>query len=118
MHGLPPDADLPFLLGAQLIQVCIGENETILRLHPDVSIMIASQVCASGEDGRVTTLDESRDGGAALLSVLGAQIIDAKLVPPGTLRLAWSSGVVVDVLDSWPDYGSYTIEHGDAVIVV
>jgi hypothetical protein len=25
---------------------------------------------------------------------------------------------VVDVVDSWPDYGSYTIEHGDAVIVV
>lgn len=34
MYGLPSDTDLFFLCGAQLIEVCTGENETTLPLHP------------------------------------------------------------------------------------
>jgi hypothetical protein len=118
VYGLPSDTDLDFLKGSQLIQVSVGENETILRFDPGISIMVASAVHLI-EPGRTdANLCDAREVGSRLLPLLGDHIAAAVAIPPGTLRLAWSSGTVLEIIDSWDRFESYTITYGDRVIVV
>lgn len=118
MYGLPVETDLSFLRSAALIQVCIGENETILNLHPRISIMIASSVQIVLPSGPPSTLEDPKLIGPAMLPLLGSPIAEVSIVPPGTLRLIWSSGHILDILDSWKEFESYTVTNGDTVIVV
>jgi hypothetical protein len=118
MYGLPIDTDLSFLQDAILIQVCIGENETILRLHPGVAIMIASNVRLVTPTGEEQTFETSIGFGSAVLSVLGDNVSSASVEPPGTLKITWSSGHILYIVDSWSDFESYTVTHGEDVIVV
>ena len=118
MYGLPVDTDLSFLAGATLLQVCVGENEVILNLNSSSSVMIASSVCFLQPDGTLSTLDNAPRLGQAVLPLLGQHVTSVSVVAPGTLRLMWSSGQVTEILDSWREYESYTITHGDRVLVV
>ena len=118
MHGLPPDVDLSFFAGCQLLQVCVGENEVILNLHADISIMIASTVRVVHPGGETDTADRSTDIGPAVLILLGKEICEASGSPDGTLRLVWSDGSALEILDSWKEFESYTVRHGDTLIVV
>jgi Family of unknown function (DUF6188) len=118
MYGLPVDTDVSFLRGSSLLQVCVGENETILNLHSRISIMIASSVSVVPPGGSESTFEEPRQLGPALLPILGSTVTDVSIVPPGTLRLTWSSGHVVDIVDSWKEFESYTVTTDDKVIVV
>jgi hypothetical protein len=118
MHGLPSDTNVGFLYSATLTQVCVGENETILNLHPGISIMIASSVGMHRQGQPERTFDEPRELGQALFSLLGAVVTDISIVSPGTLRMTWSTGDTTDILDSWKDYESYTVKNGDNIIVV
>ena len=118
MYGLPKDIDLGFLVGAKLLQVCVGENEVIANFDPAVSVMIASAVRLHPADDLLRTLEDSKAIGSALLPLLGAAVRDASGTPDGTLHLVWENGTIVDILDSWAEFESYTIRNGDDLIVV
>jgi hypothetical protein len=118
MYGLPIDTDLGFLESAVLTQVCIGENETILRFHPSVAIMIASNARIDSPGGEEVAFDSSINLGAAMLLDLGGHVTSASVEPPGTLKLALSSGKILRIMDSWPNFESYTVTNGEKVIVV
>jgi hypothetical protein len=96
----------------------VGENETILRLDPDISIMVASAVHVTEPGGTDVYLTHAREVGARLLSLLGDHIAAVMAILPGTLRLSWSSGSVLEIIDSWDRFESYTITNGDRTIVV
>ena len=118
MYGLPLDTDFEFMVGAQLIQVGIGENEVILHFEPPTSITIAGEARLT-IDGR---LAEQFAGatviGTALVPLLGDSIREASAHPGGLLRIAWTAGAILELLDSWDRYESYTVTCGDRVIVV
>lgn len=116
MYGLPAKVDLSFLRDATLIQICIGENEVVLNLDPNLSIMIASTIHL--KDGEQRQLEDSREQGTALLPLLGQSVTDVQGARDGTLRLAWDGGTVIEVLDSSKDFESYTIGNGESTIVV
>jgi hypothetical protein len=125
MHGLPADTDLSFLVGAELVQVCIGYNEVVLHfLRPDnptapyPSITIESEVRLVYPNEREFTSDAPLAIGPTLLPLLRIPITMASAVPPGTLRLQVSSGHVLDVIDAEEHYESYTVTNGNHVIVV
>jgi hypothetical protein len=118
MYGLPVGTDVSFLMESSLVQVCIGENETILNMHPRISIMIASVVRVIPPGGAESAFEDSRQLGTALLPVLGSSVTDVSIVPPGTLRLTWSSGYVIEIIDSWKEFESYTVTNADRTIVV
>jgi hypothetical protein len=118
VYGLPPETDLDFLAGTQLIQVCVGENETILQFGPGMSIMVASAVHLIEPGGTDVDLSDAREVGSRLLPLLGDHIAAAMAIPPGTLRLCWSSGSILEIIDSWDRFESYTIRYGDRTIVV
>lgn len=119
MYGLPSDVDLTFFSGARLLQVCIGENEVILNLHPGISVMIASAVRLSTPDGAEQSGEDARKAGTMLLPYLGNVIREATGAPDGTLEISWAeSGHVLEIFDSWREFESYTIRAGERLIVV
>jgi len=118
MYGLPPDIDLLFLKEATLLQVCIGENEVVLGFFPQISIMVASTIRVVRPEGSMQTLEDARDAGISLSRLLGDSIQEVAGSTDGTLCLTWGSGEVVEILDTWKEFESYTIQKGDRIIVV
>jgi hypothetical protein len=118
MYGLPEDVDLSFLIRASLTQVCVGENEVILNFEPDISIMSASSVTVELSADDKQTYESARDFGRRAIEFIGDIIGQASAVPGGTTRILWTSGRVIELLDTWPQYESYTIRHGESLIVV
>lgn len=118
MYGLPQDTNLDFFVGASLLQVCVGENELILNCYADISVMIASAIRVVGRSNEAAVLDDARSQGIALLGLLGHVIEGASGTLDGTLRLTWDDGTSVEILDSYAEFESYTVRHGDELIVV
>jgi len=116
MYGIPPGTDLSFLIGLELENVSIGHHSVVLNLHPDTSVMIATDVRLFS-DGPAT-LEDAKSIGVSLLPFLGRSIVEAEGSPDGTLKLTWSDGHVFEILDSAAEYESYTIRHGNQTLVV
>jgi len=118
MHGLPPDTDLQFIVGAELTQVCIGQNEVILNLFERVSFTLECSVSFAFDLGGPSILDKPKDIGIAALRLLGEQVRSVEILSEGTLKLAWGTRAFTEFYDSSQQYESYTITHGEEHIVV
>lgn len=118
MYGLDPELDLSFLVGCDLLQVAVGENEVILNFTSETSIMIASAIRLDEANREGDVIEDSRNAGAVLLDLLGGTITVARGSADGTLSLTWSDEHRLTIFDSWPSYESYTITHAEDVIVV
>lgn len=118
MYGLPSDLDLGFLVGPTLLQVCIGENEVILRFDGDISITIESRFLVRDLSGRETVFENAPPAAASLLDLLSDSIAEVLGQLDGTLRLSFAKGGILEVYDSSKDYESYQIQHGKDIHVV
>lgn len=126
MNGLPADTDLSFLIAAPLGGVRIGRHGLILDLespsdprnNPGTSISIESAIRLVLPSQAEFTSDAPSLAGPALLPLLGSAVAQASVVAPGTLRLLWANGYLLDIIDSVEGYESYTVTHGQTVIVV
>jgi Family of unknown function (DUF6188) len=110
--------DLGFLVGATLTQVAIGENETILHLHPDSTILIQSEVIIKIPGEEVSALETAVEVGSVLLPLLGKTVTEAVGTPRGSLALTWSDGRTVEVLNDSDQYECYSVTHGTDFFVV
>jgi hypothetical protein len=110
--------DLSFLVGATLIQVAIGYHEVILHTEPRRSIMVASDVRVSTDSDEPRILDSARDIGVAFLPLLGQAIVQAVDASHGNLMLRWTDGTTTEILNTFPNYESFTITHPGGIIVV
>jgi len=119
LYGIPADTDLSFLVHKVLEQVCIGQNEAILRFGDDVSITIESDMSHASSAGEVTAIYKTIAPSAPMLvSLINCSIEKASAIPPGTLRLEFSNGDRLEIHDAHSAYESYQITHGDKIIVV
>jgi hypothetical protein len=118
MYGLPAGVDLSFLVGATLIQLCVGENELILNLHPDISVMVASVVEFDGLSDCVSEPGDPSKAILKLLPLLGHEVAGVRGSTDGTLEVLWDTGERMRIMDSWREFESYTIRQGDHMIVV
>jgi hypothetical protein len=118
MYGLPADSNFDFLKGAQLIQVCTGENELILNFDRDISIMCASDIRVGSTGQSATLFELPRDATLEVIKLLGDLITTAEGSTDGTLRIGWSRGVSTELLDTSDNYESYTVKYGEQLIVV
>jgi len=118
MYGLPSDLDLSFLVGATLLQVCIGANEVILRFDRDASITIESRFSVCDLNGHTIVFDDAPSSAACLAELLSDSITDVLGCPDGTLRLSFAEGGFLEVYDSSNDYESYQIQHAQDIHVV
>jgi hypothetical protein len=119
MYGLPEDLDLSFFVGTTLIQLGMGEHQIQFVLHPNVRLSVESTMrltSATGLNSRVE--DGYREEAGVLLPLISHDVERASRTPSGALRLEWSNGAVLEVDDDSDQYESYTINHGERLIVV
>lgn len=114
MYGLPATFDASRLQGAVLELVCFSENTVSLSFSREVAITIESCFMHSDQDGYGNgqqvdvPVSDSR-----LMQLLGASILSASADADGTLRLKFSNGQTLVVLDDCPTYEAYKINIGD-----
>ena len=118
MYGLPEDLDLSFFVGTTLIQLGMGEHQIAFVLHPDVRLAVESTMRLFQPDEPAVTIDDYRSSGGVLLSLISHDVRRASRTASGALRLEWSTGAALEVDDDSERYESYTINHGDRVIVI
>ena len=118
MHGLPSDLDLDFIVHASLLQVCVGQNEVILRFDDEISITIESRFLIRDPQGHEATFEDAPRGAASLVSLLADSVIGVSGEEDGTLRLSFTKGGILEVYDSSKEYESYQIQHGQDIHAV
>ena len=118
MNGLPKNKDLTFLLGKELIQVCVGLHQKIIRFDGETSITLECEykvLNVEVDEGEVST---SCSGTAKLLKILGSRITGVTNEGSGELSIAFSNGSVLVVYDSNSEYESYQLSDPTQTIVV
>jgi hypothetical protein len=119
MYGLSEDLDLAFFVGTTLIQLGMGEHQIAFVLYPDVRLSVQSRMRLTNPEGETFTVDEDyRETAGVLLPLISHDVQRATRTPSGALRLEWSNGAALEVDDDSAQYESYTINHGDRLIVV
>jgi len=118
MYGLPSSVSLSFLEGRTLLQVCIGLHDLILNFDGDTTITVCSSIGYSTTFAQVKRYVDFRQSATVLCTFLGTTIRAAKNAGDGTLALEFTKGRTLHLYDDSTDYESYTIKHGDQLIVV
>lgn len=119
MYGLPADVDLSFLVGAEVIQVCIGSQQAQIHFFPEgISIFVETDITFRGPAGQVSRYESIPESGPSLITLLHDVVKEARAETPRTLRLEFASGAVLQIEDTSEQYESFQIKHGDLLIVV
>ncbi len=118
MYGLSPNIDLSFLSHQMLIQVCIGAHDLLLHFGADVSISVTSSVGCTDSSGTSHKYADFRQAAAHVAALIDQTVVSVEGNESGTLTLGFDGGGVLVVFDDSKEYESYTIKHGDRVIVV
>ena len=116
---MPPDIDLSYLIGAELIQVCVGENQIQLRFVPDgLSISVESDITVSGGGGAIQTVSVFPRDAGALLPLLGQRVSNWRRISERALEIAFDRGVQITLSDSSDRYESFQIKGPGGLLVV
>lgn len=117
MYGIKPDADLSFLVGRELLQVCTGQAQAIQHFENSVSILIEAdfEVCLNGITDRSTGFPLS---GGLLLPLIGSRVQRARVASEVSLQLAFTDERILTLLDSNASTESFSIECPGGGIVV
>jgi hypothetical protein len=118
MYPVPPESELRFLEGATVIQVCIGRNEAILRMHKDVTITIECAITFVERDGHESTYESSADAATMLVNLLDRQVTRVQRLDSAGIELVFQNSERLRLRDSSPGYESFQIQHGQQLIVV
>ncbi len=118
MYKLPPDMPLAFLEGRKLLQVCIGLHDLILNLDGDIAITVCSSIGYSATCDEVAHYVDFRQSAKLLCMLLDESILAARNEGDGSLALEFTNGNILYIYDDSATYESYTIKHGDQLIVV
>lgn len=120
MYGLDPSTDVSALLGATLTHVGFGQFEVDMAFsgQPDCAATIEGHYRIAHAGSEPATFAEPISGSAAALTLLGLAVAGATVIGPGTLRVTFDDGSVLELLDSSDSYESYQLSLGDRLIVV
>jgi len=120
MFGLEVGTDVSALSGCSLESIDLTEHQVQLRLDSliGITLSIESDFSITPGGGKATRYDRPRDAAQALADRLGVVVTEAGVAEPGTLRLHWADGSLLEGFDSNKHYESYQIHMGERLIVV
>jgi hypothetical protein len=118
MYGLNKDVDVSFLLNRELIQLCIGLYQAILRFDDAVDITLDCEFHLNPGLEVGTAKDPARMRFLDLASLLGSPVSEVRNPGDGTLCLQFSNGSTLEIVDSNPNHESFTITTRNQLIVV
>lgn len=117
MYPLPHDTDLSFLVGSELLQVCVGLNEVILNFDRDVRITMLTHFAVETLPSGLVRYENSITGGPALLFLLHEQIVAASATDEGDLIVTFRTGARLLVYDTSNQFESFYVAKGDVQII-
>ncbi|MBK8913141.1 MAG: hypothetical protein IPM64_00825 [Phycisphaerales bacterium] len=119
MYGLSADADLRFLLGPELVQVCFGKYNLQLHFTNGVSISAHSPVELSGGERCLRWRPGARcEDASEFLDRLGEVIAHVRNDGTGRLELSLSGGHRIILVDDSPMYESYELINGNDILII
>lgn len=108
MYGLPKGADLQFLIGKELVQVCVGMYQVILRFYEELTISLECECeVIPALPGRVPATSQAAV--TSLISLIGTKITTANSIGNGDLAAGFSDGTTLLICDSNGNTESYQI---------
>lgn len=117
MQGLPKDVNLDPLIGAQLEQVCVGENDYILHFDQGVRISVESESVHERPDVDSVLISDNRTSAGTLCLLLGTKIVSANVREDGGLKIGFSDSSSLDILNDSRVYESFAIQIGRNLLV-
>ena len=118
MYGLEKSLNLQFLIGRELLQLCIGLCQVIMRFSEDTSISIECDLRFTGKNGEIIYLLDIPESSKYLFCLLGMEIVDVMKKDAGDLTLVFSNGFELTLIDSNESTESYTITTPEQEVVV
>jgi hypothetical protein len=115
MYGIPADLDCAFLIGSEVVQVCIAGFDVQVRFDPEALIHImGGDWELKDESGQV--IDRApealpRDRGPSFLPCLvGRRVVAIEVSPPDWLEVRFDEGLVLRLIDDSKQYESFEIQ--------
>jgi hypothetical protein len=116
VNGLPEGYDASFLIGATLVQMCVGLHEVILRFAEDIDITIECEVDVHTSTGSIV-MASAPELGSLVIGALHQSVSEALGSRDGDLAIRFGA-MRLTLHDSSASYESYQIRHGDHLVVV
>lgn len=119
MYGIDKAVNFKFLIGKELLQLCIGLYQLILNFTDQLVISAECVFRLEYPDGSVIEIScDSPEHTGHLACLLGRTIETIQTEVNGELNLVFSDGFQLSIIDSNEDEESFTITMGDHEIVV
>jgi hypothetical protein len=118
MYRLAQTEDISFLIGIEIIQICVGRNEVIVNGEQDVRITMLGDFSFARAGAPPTRYSVPKEGGAALLELLNDHVDDASATAQGGLNLRFRSGAVLWIYDDNDQFESFWIRSRNREIIV
>lgn len=119
MHGFRDSSDFAFLRSLEVEQVCLGQYQTQIHFYPQGRISIEGQyVHGITSEGREIVQLRSSCGPNELYRLLGQSVTDVVVLCDTTLRLSFSNGDTLALIDDTDQYESFIISFNHLEMVV
>jgi len=118
MYGLDKSQNLQFLVGLELLQLCVSLSQVIMKFSDETSISIECDLRISGVNGEIIDILDIPEAVDHLFCLLGMEIVDVIKLNAGDLTLAFSCGRKLTLMDSNETTESYTITAPEEEVVV
>jgi len=119
MYGLDRSISFQFLVGKELLQLCIGLYQLILNFTEHVVITAECIIRMTNTDGSVVELSSDKpELSKQLVCLLGSTVENVVFEDHGELTLVFSQGYKLTITDSNEDEESFTITTPDQEIIV
>jgi len=119
MQGFRSSADFAFLRGLEVEQVCLGQYQTWIHFYPQGRISMEGRyVHEVTSENRQVIQTRSSCGPNDLYRLLGRSVTDVVVLSESTLRLSFSNGDTLALIDDTDQYESFVISFNQVEIVV
>jgi hypothetical protein len=114
MYNVPPENELQFLVGRELIQVCIDPCQVIVHFDNQTSISIESSFHLEFEPAPKSLLES----GAQILRLLRTTITSVQVVNPNELVLVFDARWRLHIFEDDDPYESFHITSPEGTFVI
>ena len=119
MYSLDKSVDFRFLVGKELLQLCIGLYQLILNFNDHVAITAECIIYLTKIDGSIIEISsDDPELSKNLTCLLGSTVESVATEHSGELTLIFHEGYRLTILDSNEDEESFTITTSGQEVIV
>lgn len=117
MHKLTGSYDFSFLVSKELIQLCIGFNQVIMRFNGEISISVETPIRYFDSSGKKYIYEDNKLIGSEFVSLLGENISSVHF-GSRVLKLLFDNDEIIELFEDEEAFESFHITIGGKVIAI